>query len=162
MGGELTHLLIRPLLAEDVEAAAALDAAHQSSPWSEAVFHDELVAENRIYLAAYGEELLGYAGAMVVGDEAHVTTLMVAPGSRRRGIGRRLMVELAKRAISAGSRHLTLEVRARNTAARELYSAFDLAPVGVRKGYYTDDDALILWAHDIDEPDYIERLDELT
>jgi hypothetical protein len=30
--------------------------------------------------------------------------------------------------------------------------------VGVRRRYYSDDDALILWAHDIDDPEYLEAL----
>jgi len=30
--------------------------------------------------------------------------------------------------------------------------------VGVRQGYYGDDDALILWAHDIDGDEYLSRL----
>jgi hypothetical protein len=31
----------------------------------------------------------------------------------------------------------------------------------VRKGYYGDDDALILWAHDIDGEEYRARLEGL-
>ncbi len=41
---------------------------------------------------------------------------------------------------------------------RTLYSRLGLAPVGVRPRYYGDDDALILWAHDIDDPGYLESL----
>jgi hypothetical protein len=33
-----------------------------------------------------------------------------------------------------------------------------LAPVGVRPGYYGDDDALIMWAHDIGTPEFLENL----
>jgi hypothetical protein len=36
-----------------------------------------------------------------------------------------------------------------------------MAPVGVRKGYYGDDDALILWVHDIDSSLYGAKLDSL-
>jgi hypothetical protein len=39
-----------------------------------------------------------------------------------------------------------------------LYARLGLAPVGVRKGYYADDDALVMWAHDIDGDAYSERL----
>jgi ribosomal-protein-alanine N-acetyltransferase len=57
-----------------------------------------------------------------------------------------------------GARHLTLEVRSGNEAARALYTRLGMAPVGVRKGYYADDDALILWVHDIDGEAYAQRL----
>jgi ribosomal-protein-alanine N-acetyltransferase len=95
---------------------------------------------------------------MVVADEAHVTNLLVEPDSRRQGIGLELMKSLIEAAVGAGARHLTLEVRSRNEAARALYARLGLAPVGVRKGYFGDDDALILWAHDIDGDEYQERL----
>jgi ribosomal-protein-alanine N-acetyltransferase len=95
---------------------------------------------------------------MVVGDEAHVTNLLVDGAMRGRGIGRRVMAELIIAAVDEGARHLTLEVRSTNDRARSLYSGLGLAPVGVRPGYYGDDDALILWAHDIDRPSFLEGL----
>ena len=39
--------------------------------------------------------------------------------------------------------------------------AVGLAAVGVRKHYYRDDDAVIMWATDIDQPEYAARLDEI-
>jgi ribosomal-protein-alanine N-acetyltransferase len=98
---------------------------------------------------------------MVVGDEAHVTNLLVAPDSRGLGIGLALVLGLIDAAIVVGARHLTLEVRSQNREARSLYARLGLAPVGVRKGYYGDDDALILWAHDIDSAEYQSRLEGL-
>jgi ribosomal-protein-alanine N-acetyltransferase len=95
---------------------------------------------------------------MVVGDEAHVTNILVAPEARNRRIGLRLMLGLIDAAIEMGARHLTLEVRSGNQAARALYARLGLAPVGMRKGYYADDDALVMWAHDIDSDSYSERL----
>jgi ribosomal-protein-alanine N-acetyltransferase len=68
------------------------------------------------------------------------------------------MIGLIEATIAEGARHLTLEVRSENEAARSLYSGLGLAPVGVRSDYYDDDDALIMWAHDIDSAEYAERL----
>jgi ribosomal-protein-alanine N-acetyltransferase len=99
---------------------------------------------------------------MVIGNEAHITNLLVDPEGRRSGFGNRLMCGLIDAAIEQGAKHLTLEVRSRNEAARSLYAGFGLAPVGVRRDYYGDDDALILWAHDIDSDEYRERVEALT
>jgi len=151
-------MVIRPLTIDDLETVVALEAANAPAPWSEGVFRHELAAENRIYLAADQDGVVGFAGAMLVADEAHVTNLLVGPDWRRRGIGFELMKSLIEAAVDAGARHLTLEVRARNEAARALYARLRLAPVGIRKGYYGDDDALILWAHDIDGEGYWEKL----
>ncbi len=154
-----TMTTIRPMGADDLDPVVALESAQQPRPWSKQVFQDELAAANRIYLVADdGGSILGFAGLMVVGDEAHVTNLLVAPGSRRSGVGRELMVAIIGGGIAAGARHLTLEVRKENVAARALYSRLGMAPVGIRPRYYGDDDALILWAHDIDQPGFLESL----
>ena len=151
-------ITIREFEPEDVAAALALEEVSQPQPWSEAVFNEELSAENRTYLVAEDGAICGYGGVMLVGDEARITNILVAAGHRGQGIGRRLMIGLIESAIAEGAHHLTLEVRSENEAARSLYSGLGLAPVGVRTGYYDDDDALIMWAHDIDSTDYAKRL----
>ena len=105
----------------DVEAAAAMESANQPSPWSAGVFNDELAAPGRVYMVAEDDGLVGFGGVMVVGDEAHVTNLLVDPDRRGAGVGRQILRELVESAIAEGARHLTLEVRAKNLAARRLY-----------------------------------------
>ena len=62
--------------------------------------------------------------------------------------------------MARGATALTLEVRPSNHGAQELYRRFGFAPAGMRKLYYRDpdEDGLIMWAHDIDEPAYLTRL----
>ena len=153
---------IRPMTATDVAGVAGLEAANQPRPWSETVFAEELARDDRAYFVVEGAEgILGFAGVMVSGEEAHVMNLLVAPDHRGRGLARRLMLAVVDAARDRGARSLTLEVRTGNVAARGLYEDFGLAPVGTRPGYYGDEDALILWAHDIDGPEYAARLDRL-
>lgn len=162
MGISVMDTVVRPLTVDDLEAVVALEKANQIAPWTDGVFRDELAAENRAYLAAdEAGVIVGFGGVMVIGDEAHVTNLLVAPEARRRGIALGLVLGLIEAALGAGARHLTLEVRSRNEAARALYARLGLAPVGLRRDYYDDDDALILWAHDIDSGEYRTRLDGL-
>lgn len=161
MGSTVT-VEIRPLSPEDIDSLVAMESANQPRPWSENVFNDELIADSRIYLGVVdGESLYGFGGMIISGDEAHITNLLVAPDQRRKGLARRLMVGLIDAALDQGARHLTLEVRSRNQAGISLYQRFGMAPVGVRKGYYGDDDALILWVHDIDSSLYAAKLDSL-
>jgi [ribosomal protein S18]-alanine N-acetyltransferase len=157
MGSRL--MAVRPIRDTDLAAVVALETSNQPAPWSEGVFVDELAADNRIYLLVEEDDrVLAYGGVMVVADEAHVTNLLVDPAARRRGLGRALLTSLITSAVEAGARHLTLEVRASNQPARALYADLGLAPVGVRPGYYGDEDALILWVHDIDRPEFLESL----
>lgn len=152
------ELVVRSLTEDDLPEVVAMEQANQTAPWSEGIFREEMAADNRVYLTAHDEDLVGFGGVMVIGEEAHVTNLLVDPQARRRRIGLRLMIGLIDAAIEMGARHLTLEVRSGNEAARALYTRLGMAPVGVRKGYYADDDALILWVHDIDGEAYAQRL----
>ncbi len=151
-------ITIRPLERTDIPAAVALEEANQPQPWTTGIFEDELDREDRFYVMAEDDGLVGFAGVMVIDDEAHITNLLVAPERRREGIGHRLMTRVIRESVAMGARHLTLEVRSGNEAARRLYHRLGLAPVGVRPNYYQGEDALILWAHDIDSPDYSRRL----
>lgn len=159
----IATILLAPLTVDDVADAVELEARTYATPWSERVFRDELEAPGRTYLKAVdpGGRLVGYAGLMRVGEEAHITTVVVGPAHRGAGIGTRLMLELVTTAVNAGAGSLTLEVRVSNAAAQALYSRFGMAPVGVRKRYYVDEDALIMWVHDIDSPGYAERLESI-
>ncbi len=134
-------------------------------PWSLSLFLSELrYTESRAYLVArLGTEVVGYAGLMLVAGDGHVTNVGVDPDVRRQGIATRLLVELTRRALAEGAEALTLEVRVSNTGAQELYRRFGFVPAGVRKNYYSDanEDALIMWATDIDTPTYRARLAEI-
>jgi ribosomal-protein-alanine N-acetyltransferase len=52
-------------------------------------------------------------------------------------------------------------VRVSNAAAQSLYRRFGFERVGVRRHYYRDEDALIMWALDIDSPQYAARLAQI-
>lgn len=155
----MSLITFAPMTGGDIEAAAALEARTYPTPWSHQVFVDELAAPGRRYLKATADgELVGYAGSMQVGEEAHITTVVVDPDHRGGGIGTRLLLDLVTSAVEKGAHSLTLEVRASNAAAQALYRRFGMAPVGVRKRYYLDEDALIMWVHDIDSDEYAQRL----
>lgn len=153
---------LAPLSEADISEAMDLERRTYSTPWSERVFRDELRAPGRTYIkAAAGAALVGYAGLMMVGEEAHITTVVVDAEHRGGGVGTRLVLELVDVALRSGAHSLTLEVRVSNQSAQALYRRFGMSPVGVRKKYYVDEDALIMWAHDIDSAAYADRLDRI-
>ena len=156
-------ILIRRLVEEDLEAVLRIEQATYPTPWTEGIFRDELAATGRVYLVAEAKgEVVGYSGLMVVLPESHVTTVTVDPEQRGFRIGTRLMLRICEEALAAGSNSLTLEVRMSNRNAQALYHRFGMAPVGVRKRYYKDEDALVMWVHDIDSAEYRARLDEIA
>jgi ribosomal-protein-alanine N-acetyltransferase len=152
----------RPMGPDDVPAVAQLEQRVFPDPWSEKAFREELVAAGRRYLVAEeGGAIVGYGGLLVVGDDAHVATLAVAPEARGRGLGTRFMLRLVEEARAGGAAHLTLEVRVSNHPAQSLYRRFGFETVGLRRHYYRDEDALIMWAMDIDSAEYEQRLAEI-
>ncbi|NNF69911.1 MAG: ribosomal protein S18-alanine N-acetyltransferase [Acidimicrobiia bacterium] len=158
----VTAPAVRSMTSDDLSRVLELEESTFPQPWSPGVFRDELALDNRRYMVAEADDrLLGYAGLMLLGEDAHVTTIAAAPDARGLRLGTRLMLELAELAMASGARHLTLEVRMSNERARDLYRRFGFAPVGLRKNYYRNEDALVMWATDIDTPEYAARLAEI-
>lgn len=161
-GNRAGMITLRAMTPDDVEAVAELERLTYSTPWSERIFRDELTQESRVYLVAEDSDVLAaYGGLYLAGDEGHVTTMAVAPDRRGSGIGTRLLLDLVEAGLKLGMRHLTLEVRPSNVAAQALYRRFGMEAVGVRKDYYVNEDALIMWANHVDSPEYAERLAEI-
>jgi ribosomal-protein-alanine N-acetyltransferase len=75
-----------------------------------------------------------------------------------------MIVDGIHRLRAGGTKHISLEVAANNDSAQALYRRFGFAPVAVRKHYYpvTGQDALVMWAYDIDSEEYASRLEELA
>ena len=151
-----------PMRRRDLKQVLVIEQVVFPEPWSVNIFTSELaLRKGRAYrVAKEGREVVGYLGLMFVEDEAHVTTIAVAPEYQRRGLGKWLMAHAVRISLAEGSRHISLEVAAGNHRAQALYRKFGFAPVGVRKGYYaaTGEDAYVMWAYDIDSPAYAERL----
>ena len=156
-------ILIRPLAEADLPSTLRIEQATYPTPWTEGIFRDEMAAPGRVYLVAEADgEVVGYSGLMVILPEAHVTSVTVDPQRRGSRIGTRLMLRISQEALAAGANSLTLEVRVSNRNAQALYQRFGMAPVGIRKRYYKDEDALVMWVHDIDSEAYRERLEEIA
>jgi ribosomal-protein-alanine N-acetyltransferase len=131
-------------------------------PWSLSLFLSELSLRNsRAYVVARVDGMVvGYAGLMFTGDDAHVTTIAVEPAWQRHKVATRLLLRLARLARDRAAVNLTLEVRVTNAGAQALYEQFGFVAAGVRKNYYveTNEDALVMWAENIDRADYRDAL----
>jgi ribosomal-protein-alanine N-acetyltransferase len=137
--------------AEDVEALVELAAACHSHPWTRAQIAAEVAAGAVLVVRSAPDAGASSAVAAsctyrVVADELELLDVAVAPGWRRRGVGR-LLVRLAlARGRRAGARVARLEVRTGNAAALALYSRLRFRPSGHRRGYYREpvEDALLM------------------
>lgn len=134
----------------DIAAVAALDRLlFAAGAWSAESFWSELAQpDSRRFLVAVGDDdaIVGFAGLMLNGPEAHVQTIGVAPAAQGRGLGRRLLTALIDLARDGGASALLLEVRVDNEAALRLYRSVGFEQIGLRRRYYQpgDVDALVM------------------
>ena len=137
----------KPLDAAHAGAVATLESLVMGSDaWNEALVADELPRADRVWWAAYeGEALAGYAGGWIVDGQVQILKVGVDPAMRRRGIARELLAHVAADARDLGASRCSLEVRAGNVGAQELYAALGFRSLGVRPRYYSDgEDAVIM------------------
>ena len=142
------EIIFTPMLPEHIENVVRIEEVSFPTPWPMVSFANELRNDFAFYVVAlYKSQVIGYAGMWLILDEAHVTNVAVHPDYRRHGVGRLLMQELIWKAVLLGATSMTLEVRAFNEVARQLYSTLGFRQEGRRRGYYTDtgEDALIMW-----------------
>jgi ribosomal-protein-alanine N-acetyltransferase len=148
-------LHIRRAVRDDIPGILGIERASFSDPWTEESFETALGLDRMQVLVAEtpgaengddGSGLAGYVVALVIGPEAEIADLAVAPGWRRRGIGQALLARSIAELVVAGVRTLYLEVRESNQAARTLYGSNGFRSVGRRRGYYRQpvEDALLL------------------
>jgi [ribosomal protein S18]-alanine N-acetyltransferase len=144
------EVVFRRMTLADVDEVLAVERRAFTAPWSRRAFVTELVDNHfaRYVVADYRGKIVGYAGVWVIVDEGHITNIAVDPDYRGRHIGEALLHTLTSICLSHGVTRMTLEVRVSNHVAQRLYRKFGYKSVGVRKGYYTDnnEDALIMWA----------------
>ena len=160
------QLAIRAMQVTDIDAALRIEELSSIQPWTRGVFTDELsdTVPRSYRVACLDGEVVGFCGLLAQLDEGHITNIAVDPVHRRKGIGAMLLLDAIRIALRQKICALTLEVRVSNTEARVLYQRFGFAPVGVRPKYYraNNEDALIMWAHDIDAPPFQVRLAEIA
>lgn len=157
-------IAISPMRRRHLRSVLRIEERTSSTPWSLGLFMAECRREERLYLVARdGSSVVGFAGMLFVVDEGHITTIAVDPDRHGGRIGTRLLLAMLRGAIAHGATGVTLEVRASNDAALALYRRFGFVPSGVRREYYSHpvEDALVLWRHEIDAPEYTERLDAI-
>ena len=138
--GKQQTATIRPVTFKDIEALYALDQV--CFPPGIAYSRGELrrflgIATAQGVLADRDGTLAGFAvGYLTRSRTAHVVTLDVGPGERRRGLGRALLEELLERLARAGAVEARLEVSTENTGAIAFYETLAFRVRRTLPGYY--------------------------
>ena len=136
------RVAIRPATPADTGAILAIEhAVFRTDRIERRAFRHAMRSPTIICLVAKEDgEILGYGivERRRTSSAARLTSIAVAPHGLGRGIGKRLLAALERRAKAAGARRMRLEVRASNAAARALYEQAGYGIVDTLKEYYED------------------------
>ncbi|MEE9385920.1 MAG: ribosomal protein S18-alanine N-acetyltransferase [Nannocystaceae bacterium] len=142
---------IRAATPIDLPAICEVDRACFDSTWPLPIYAEELVRERSTVRVAtcecHGVAAL-ICGSRVL-DEAHVLRVATRAEHRNRGLAKRLVFGLVRRAQRVGCAQVHLEVASRNRAALALYRDQGFEAVGRRARYYRSpkDDAILMTLH---------------
>lgn len=133
----------------DLDGVLALEDASFNNPTTREWYERELERPDVCFIYVLrlpGHPVAAFCAFWLVADQAHINNLAVLPELRNRGLGTQLLEGVIAEAAHLGAAELTLEVRASNTPALQLYQGAGFTQVGERKNYYTKpvEDALLL------------------
>jgi len=134
------ELRIRRATPDDLEALLVIEEASFSMPWPKEVLLHDLTGERGqcYWVVVVHHEVVAYIGGWIIGPDFHIGSLATAPGYRRRGIAKLLMLCALQYAARQGAEQAFLEHRVSNYPAAVLYKELGFRRLRIRRGYYTD------------------------
>jgi ribosomal-protein-alanine N-acetyltransferase len=141
---------IREVKEEDLDKIVEIENLSFKDPWSRFSFSAELRNPfSKIYVAAVGNNLVGYIILWEFSELLHIANIAVHPDFRRRGIGGKLLEKAIFYAKELGVGGITLEVRASNGVAQRFYEKNGFRKMGNIRYYYKDGEDAFIYRRDI-------------
>lgn len=111
-------------------------------------FLDELQQKNRIYFVAKdNDKIIGYIGLYEYDDDLSIIGIALIKEYQNRGIGTRLLKKAKEVARKMSKKSISLEVDVLNTSAISFYNKNNFVVTNIRKKYYKDNDALVMFCY---------------
>lgn len=162
---------VRRMREEDIPQVVEIEKIAFSRPWTKSIFKAALLLPYAAYYVAVEEssgedtgedtgdnigdktgdnipdKIVGMCGVKKIFEEGDISNVAVHPAYRGRGISRKMLEILMSEARADGVQAFTLEVRAGNEVAVNLYQSLGFRTEGVRPRFYDDpvEDGLIMW-----------------
>jgi len=139
---------LRKMILADIDAVVLIEQDVHTHPWTRGNFTDALTSDNLCNVYEDEGSIVGYAVLLPVVDEVELLNISIAAKHQRKGLGRKLLGELMKIALSMNMRRMLLEVRNSNISALGLYNVAGFRKIGLRRDYYLADngreDAIVM------------------
>ncbi|MDR3190386.1 MAG: ribosomal protein S18-alanine N-acetyltransferase [Lactobacillaceae bacterium] len=138
--------VLTPAKLDDLNEVVAVESAAYAgeTPWPYEIFAYELNRQHdRLYIVMRRpgtNTMVGYIGAAFKPGlrEVHITNIAINPEWQSRGLGKFLIVYLMSVANQINFTRMSLEVRASNTRAQQLYQQLGFTKIRTRHAYYED------------------------
>ena len=132
-------ITIRRMAEGDLDVVSAIEKEVFQDPWSLNAFKTDLNNTMAFPMVAeFENKVVGYSNIYIVAGEVQIGNFAVAPGFRKRGVGKKMMNVIFEKANENNCHTIFLEVRESNTPAMELYKSYGFNPAGKRKDYYSN------------------------
>ena len=139
------EVAVRHASERDLDALLVIESASYPEPWDEATFRSFLANPSAVCLVLVdGPGIIGYALGLTSLGMSQLLSISVLPAQRGSGLATQLLDALVAECRDRGASCMRLEVRSANRSARRLYDTYGFSMIGLRAGYYGDDDALIM------------------
>lgn len=135
-------MVTRVLCQLDIDAILNFSLAPDDPSWTKKALEQAINgALSGSYIALVGVDevsgqVIGYAVASYLFDQADVQNIIVSQPYRGQGMGRNLLQALTQDLMHQGLKSIFLEVRASNRAAVKLYQSMGFVHIQKRRNYY--------------------------
>ncbi len=145
-------LQVRAMQSGDIDNVFAIELVAHRSPWSREILSDCVFVGYDCRVLdidnATGVELAGYIICRYNDAICHILNLCVAPALQGKGYGQFLLQHVIDFPAKPALETVLLEVRPSNLTALRLYKKMGFQQVGIKRGYYRDEqvieDAVVL------------------
>lgn len=118
--------------------------------WNKEILKSELENANSKYIVAKeDEEIVGFAGIIILPDNVEIMNIVTKKSERKKGIGNLLLDRLIYMTKELKKDNISLEVNEKNEVAINLYKKFGFKEVGIRKKYYNGADNAIIMTKEL-------------
>ena len=137
---------------EEADIPSVLDIENISypNPWRASTFSGEIgnepISHPLVIIYKPLNKLVGYVVYWLIQDEVQISNVAVSLEYRNRGIAEIMLRRVLDRIQKQSAKHVWLEVRPSNKAARFLYKKLGFKVLGIRSNYYRNpvEDAIIM------------------
>jgi ribosomal-protein-alanine N-acetyltransferase len=128
----------------DLDDICGIEDASFSDPYPPALMRRLLQDHpSSFFVATVSNRIIGYCVASFNLESAHLVSIAVIYGHRRKGVATALLSRLLELLKRRGMRKLLLEVKLGNEAAIGVYKKLGFSKVNVIRNYYADGSAAV-------------------